>query len=173
MKRYEIKIKQTSELTPDELKAIIRLKQQHWNYDDASQLAWFQKNVTEEDIHLLVLEGQALIAYLDAVWVDVKLNGNPMRALGVGNVCVAKSHTNSGVGAMLIAALNFRLKSDDICGFLLCKDPLVGFYQKSNWKLLNAANITVAGAAFSHNAMGYHLPRNFDKIDKIEFSREF
>ena len=173
MKQYEIKIKQTNELTPDELKAVIRLKQQYWNYDDASQLAWLQKNVAEEDRHLLILEGQTLIAYLDAVWIDVELNGNPMRALGVGNICVAKSYTNSGVGAMLIAALNFQLKSDDVCGFLLCKDPLVSFYQKSNWQLLNAANIMVAGTAFSHSVMGYHLPFNVDKIDTIEFSREF
>ena len=173
MTKYKIEIKSTIELEKSELNAILELKQQHWKYDYESQLQWFKKNIKKNDLHLLIYEQAELIAYLNAVWIDVEINSEQIKALGIGNVCVALCYRNIGFGQLLMATINSFLKSQNICGFLLCKDALVAFYEKSDWKVIVPQKVTIDQHPYTQNVMGYHLGIDFSKIEKLYFSCDF
>jgi len=172
MKRYEIFIKSTVELKKREINRIIGLKQQHWHYDYQSQKNWFSNNIADDDLHVLVYKDKRLIAYLNAVWLNVKINNERLKVLGIGNVCVSNEFKNLGVGTLLMSAINVYLNENDVGGLLLCKDKLTGFYKRTNWQSVNA-ELFIDDIKFSHCIFAYNLKCNIDEIKKIEFPRAF
>lgn len=166
MMKIGIELKKTSELTVEEIQKINRLKQQYWKYKEQEHIKWFKENIKPDDLHLLIQRDIFLIAYLNIVQVDVNVNQNIYKMLGVGNVCVEKEH--SGMGAIMMASANAFVKEMNSCGILLCRNKLVQFYEKSNWKKYDVMEVVVMNHTVTHNVMVYdphkYLPEYAKKI---------
>ena len=172
---YNAVIKKTKYLNKTELDSIIKLKQQSWGYDYHSQMTWISQNICDDDLHVLFYEQERLIAYCDAVNVDVCIDGKNLSSLGIGNVCVDTQHRHQCVGKMLLKEVNAYLQEKNRCGFLLCKDDLVGFYRQVNWIKITPQNIVIEDKFFICNIMFFNVNSLIldSKIYKIEFSRLF
>lgn len=118
-----------------DLKKIIALKSQHWQYSDQQQLEWINKNISSNDYHLKIENADdEVIAYLNLVEIIVSFEDISQESyLGIGNVCVDKHFKGKGLGLFLMQAANYYLKQLDKKGTLICKPQLHEFYIKSNW----------------------------------------
>lgn len=130
-----IKHKDTS---PALLRSIAALKSVRWPYPEEQQLAWMEHNIEGEDWHLLLKNGEELVAYMNLVPVSPVIDGVVVPALGIGNVCTKES--GKGYGNQLMYAVNRFLNENQLCGMLFCKDHLVPYYQKFNWMLVSMEN---------------------------------
>lgn len=156
MTGLNIQLKQTKELNEYDMDSLIALKQQYWNYSTNKQEKWFEKNIIADDYHILIyLGGGGLLAYLNAVNVEVDINYSQHRMMGIGNVCVDEKHTHTGVGSILMACINAFIKQSLSCGILLCKEKLIPFYESLNWQVLSSQQVTISGQPYKHIAMIY------------------
>lgn len=175
MIELQIRIKKTSELEEKEKESLITLKQQHWGYSNKEQQSWFNANIKADDHHLLIYRKEALLAYLNAVHVDVSINQSVHGMLGIGNVCVDKHHAHMGAGSILMASINAYIKKMDTSGILLCKENLIAFYRMSNWKSVSSERVVIIGEPFDHFVMLYDPFKKFipERITEMEISRKF
>lgn len=150
-----INVKDTSSA---QMKEIIKIKQQAWDYADDRQLKWIKENLKENDEHVLLFADDVLCAYMNLVNVRIIVDGKEYDAIGVGNVCVAKNKRGMNYGALLLHSVNTVIKERDSVGILLCKDALTGFYRKAGWNEIGKdVSITVAGKDFCNHAFIYNL----------------
>lgn len=176
MMKLNLKIKQTSELDEQDLNSLIDLKQQYWNYSTVEQKKWFEENIKADDYHVLIYQGKILIAYLNAVNVEVNIDQHKYRMIGIGNVCVDKENAHVGVGSILMAYVNAFIKQSSSCGILLCNEKLIPFYESSNWKIICPKKLTIIGQSFDHVVMLFDPFRMVDVDDNnqmINLSRNF
>ncbi len=172
---YSIVIKRTRELLIDETNDIIRLKKQHWPYNDDEQMQWFKSNIRSDDMHILIRDGSQLIAYSNAVNVEIKVNNNQYSALGIGNVCVDKVKSDKGIGTLLMACVSILIKKKNTCGVLLCKQNLVGFYSASKWQIVHTNRASICNNPFDGIIMMLD-PQNVvysNRIDCLQLNRYF
>lgn len=118
-----------------DLKKIIELKNQHWNYSYQQHLEWINKNIDPNDYHLRIENADfEVIAYLNLVEILVAFENTSQESyLGIGNVCVDNHFKGKGLGLFLMQTTNYFLKQLDRKGTLICKPQLHEFYSKSNW----------------------------------------
>jgi predicted N-acetyltransferase YhbS len=174
MKKLEIEIRETKDLSEQQIVEINGLKQQHWKYSEAEHMRWFRENIKQDDKHVLLREGGELAAYLNLVNVDVKISGKTIKMLGIGNVCVSVTKEGSGMGAVLMAVTNSYLKRKKLCGILFCRDKVVGFYIRAGWEKVEAREIAVEEKLCDCNAMIYDPLRTIpENIEKISVNRDF
>lgn len=127
-----IKFIQHSDIQSQDINKIIALKQQHWPYSFSSQKEWIKNNLTANDYHLLVLtSNETLIGYMNLV--VRKINNNPI--LGIGNVCINKTHEHQGFGILLMQLCKHYSNQLSTDCALLCKSELIPFYEKSGFYL--------------------------------------
>lgn len=155
MTEWNMQLKQTKELNEHDMNSSIALKQQYWNYSTVEQKKWFRENIIADDYHILIYQGELLLAYLNAVNVEVEINYFKHRMMGIGNVCVAEKHAHTGVGSILMACTNAFIKQSSSCGILLCKKKLIPFYESSNWQILSPQQVTISGQSYAHIVMLY------------------
>lgn len=119
--------------------------------------------------------GGVLLAYLNAVNVDVIINQSLHRMLGIGNVCVNKGHAHSGVGSVLMACINASIKKMNTSGILLCKEKLIDFYRASNWIEIVPEKIKLLDQPFTYRVMVYDPIKIFGNTGtkKLEIFRSF
>lgn len=177
MMEMNIQLKRSKELNEQDMNSLIALKQQYWNYSTAEQKKWFEKNINADDRHILIYRGGGvLLAYLNAVNVEVDIDDSRHRMMGIGNVCVDEKHAHAGAGSILMACMNAFIRQSSSCGILLCKERLIPFYESSNWQVLSSPQVTISGRPYGHMVMLYDplrmlalgeskhmisLPRNF------------
>ena len=140
------------------------------------QKEWFDTNIKPDDYHLLIWSNETLIAYLNAVKVEIRTETSLYRALGIGNVCVSKTEAHRGIGSIMMACINSYIASLNIFGVLLCKKELVPFYTNSNWQILETENVFIKEERFENIVMIYDAKRRIDFRDKsneIHLSRSF
>ena len=169
-------IQRNDSLTEKQKETVIALKQQHWPYPYESQKRWMDENLREDDLHILGYINDELVAYLNLIRVDVLCDSETLPLIGVGNVCVSSSYLKRGLGKELIKYVNVYFENHDICGILLCKDSLVSFYQKCNWKsVANNKHILLCEEPYHHHVL---LSREaeyskFEQSSEIRIRRNF
>lgn len=168
---YKLKLIKHSDINKNMLlNQVIKLKQQYWKYSYDSQVEWLDNNLSEDDMHVCLLFNTKLVAYLNAVNLDIIADGRIENASGVGNVCVDEAHLSKGWGHVLISFYNCILKENNQKGILLCQDKLVGFYRKCNWLLIDKrVSVTISEKRFLHNTMivnWVNKPKDLLKINK-------
>lgn len=131
----EFKFLIQSQVTAIELENIISLKKNHWDYSIEDHNDWIRKNIYENDIHVLMLENDVLVGYLNLIKTEVTINNESHQFLGIGNVCTKDK--GRGYGKKLMMEVNNYLIVNTQSGILLCKDSLVKFYEKANWIIVN------------------------------------
>lgn len=128
-----------SQLDKQELEKIVDLKKKYWNYTSEEHLYWINLNVKGNDIHILMFEKEELKAYLNLINIEVRINHITYFFIGIGNVCSREK--GKGYGTILFKELNNYLIQENKIGILLCKDSLVPFYLKNDWKLLDKQKV--------------------------------
>jgi predicted GNAT family N-acyltransferase len=124
-----------SKLSNKTLDEIIRIKSIYWKYDYNQQKSWIFENINNKDLHLIMLnENGNINGYLNLVNINININYQIYKALGIGNICV--NPNKSGYGSVLLAHLNESLKQYNKIGILFCDDNLISFYKKNNWELI-------------------------------------
>ena len=76
-----------SELSKTDLEKIISIKKKHWNYTSKEHENWISDNIFNDDIHVMMLENEILVGYMNLVNVEVIINNQKKSFLGIGNVC--------------------------------------------------------------------------------------
>lgn len=132
---FEIRAIPHSQVTKEQLDQIIQIKSIAWPYPYEAQQNWIKKNLKESDIHVLLQNEQnESVAYLNLIPIVLKLDGAPISAFGIGNVCALE--TGKGWGRVLIDKINEFLEINHAIGLLFCKESLVRFYSESHWTVL-------------------------------------
>ena len=135
---FKTKFVRHSDMKSDEIQKIISVKQQYWDYSFESQMKWINDNLFDDDYHLwFELNTGEIIAYLNIVNLDVRVDESNKRLLGIGNVCVDKNVLGNGLGKLLMQTANYYIKNTNEVAILLCKKHLLGFYQKAGWHVYN------------------------------------
>jgi predicted GNAT family N-acyltransferase len=121
-------------ISSDKHDKIIMLKDQYWHYPKESHEKWRQENLNDDDYHLwLENDSGVIFAYLNLVFLKIRIEKRNEEALGVGNVCVSKDFSGKGVGLLLMQICNYYISYHEKRALLLCKRSLSGFYRKSGW----------------------------------------
>ncbi len=135
---------------------IAELKEQHWKYGIDSQLQWMHLNIKNDDYHILGLDEQnQILAYATIVCINVLIDGRKNNYYGLGCVCIDKRIEGQGYGKKLIENANIFLQHNDKIGFLLCKESLVSFYKKCNWKEVSYSKATVSKQQYNLKIMAF------------------
>lgn len=145
---------------------IIRLKRTVWPYSTESHLEWIERNMYDNDVHLLIWEDTSLIGYLDMVKVTGSLN-----AWGIGNVVVSPRKQKKNIGLLLMNLCDFYLANTNTPGILICKETLIGFYAKCGWSEFNKDVFLSNNAKLSYHLFTRRL--NQDMFDYLKIDRIF
>ncbi|AZI23398.1 GNAT family N-acetyltransferase [Chryseobacterium taklimakanense] len=152
------------ELYAEKLADIIALKSMRWPYSFDQHKNWIQENIKPEDVHLLIYDGEKLVAYTNFVAVKANINASEIPFMGIGNVCTAES--GKGYGNILMNAVSETVSVNNWRGLLFCKDHLVLYYEKFGWKLVPKRNI-LTGNLKAINTMTFNYPED---IYQLEYS---
>ena len=128
-----------SELSRTELEKIISIKKKHWSYTSIEHENWISDNICNDDIHVMMLENEILVGYMNLVNVEVIINNQKNIFLGIGNVCSLIQ--GKGYGKKLILGVQEFIIKNNFKGILFCKNKLVDFYKKYNWNLIDVNSI--------------------------------
>lgn len=150
---YSLYIVKHSDISVADVERAITLKSVAWPYPKASQMQWIKDNMTSKDIHVFLQEDGEDVAYLNIAMVNALINGIDTICAGIGNVCSIRK----GCGKELMLRVNDFITSLNLPGILFCKDKLVGFYGKYDWKLLNPERVTTAYLDDGINTMVLNL----------------
>lgn len=136
---------------------IAYLKDQHWPYGLESQILWMKDNIEMDDAHLMGEEQDGnmveLKAYITLTNLSVMIDDLYIDCLGVGGVCVDKAIQHSGIGRLLMQEARKYINKQGRMGILLCKAPLVPFYEKCGWEPVQYQSALVAETNYEHNIM--------------------
>lgn len=166
------KVIKHSDITEDELRQIVQLKDQHWPYGLESQKHWIDNNIIIDDYHLCGMDDNILVAYMAIVHVDLEIDSQRIDCLGLSNVCVDKNVEKKGFGGKLVSEANRFIIAKKLTGLLLCKESLVPFYQKYGWRLLDYVEASVGGVPYDKRVMIY-ANRDLNDVDFIIINRNF
>lgn len=134
-----LKIIKQKVLSDDILMEIISIKSTAWPYTTDQHKNWIKSNLKDEDLHVLLYSNNEVMAYLNLVNIELKINDNLTQGFGIGNVCSLQK--GKGVGSKLMTLVYEFLSSKNKVSLLFCKFSLVGFYKKHGWKLVNPDNV--------------------------------
>lgn len=115
------------------LRRICEFKRLNWDYPTDSQLEWLKTNLEKDDIHLLMVENDRFVGYLNIVNLILYCDGTPEDAYGIGNVCIHPKYKGLSLGALIMASARYYCRVNRKVGVLFCQDKNVGFYDACNW----------------------------------------
>ena len=121
-------------LKEDLLLSLCEIKRAAWNYSLTNQKKWIIENSKKSDIHVLLIEDESYIAYLNLK--KIKLfndKGLIVDSFGIGNV--SSKFSKKGYGSKLIRGVNEYLIRENKIGVLFCKKELTSFYLRNNYKI--------------------------------------
>lgn len=153
---YSLQTIKHSEISQSDLVRAITVKSAAWPYPMESQLAWMKDNLLPIDTHVFLQEDGCDVAYLNIAMVHVNIDGIDTLCAGIGNVC----STRTGGGKNLILRTNELITEKNIPGILFCRDKLVGFYSKYNWKVINPKQVTLTHLGEGINTMVLNINEN-------------
>lgn len=169
------KILEHEKLTNSCKEQIAKLKEQHWEYGIQSQLEWMYKNICSKDLHLIgeTRDGKNgyICAYLNMVHLNIWFDEKLIDCIGIGNVCVNKKYEHLGYGIKLLEQVNKYLRGSEKQGILLCRDLLVRFYKKCDWKVLSSKHVIIGTSKYTHKVMMY--PEIKREVNKIKIEKNF
>lgn len=160
------------ELSKEELLNIAYLKDQHWPYGIESQIKWMKENIAPDDLHLmgyLSNDDTVLIAYITLSDIEVTIDDQCTKCIGIGGVCIDKEHMHLGIGKQLVNKASDYISESGKQGVLLCKDKLVPFYEKCHWNKAEFQKAIIANKNYNDKIMLFSnsLTCTYIKIDRI------
>jgi len=146
-----------SECPKELLNNICLLKSQYWHYSIQKQIEWMNRNISQNDVHLILKNEETIIAYLAITKGKIQIDDSRENEfLGIGNVCVDKNYLKREYGFLIMKIAEFYIKQNREIGLLLCQENNVLFYKKGNWLLHNGSTY-VCEEKFDHFLFYYNV----------------
>lgn len=138
---YKLKVIRHSDISRNDIDEIIHIKHKAWPYSYLDQVKWIEDNIETSDLHVLLLNNEDAIAYLNLINIELTIDENIYYAFGIGNVCATER--GKGYGKELMLHTNHYLRENNKIGLLICKQNLVSFYKGVGWKPIEKENTRV------------------------------
>lgn len=145
------------------LDQVVAIKSIAWPYSYEDQLKWISKNLRPTDIHVLLYEGNILVAYLNLIDIDFLLDGESLQGFGIGNVCSMQK--GKGYGSELLKVTNSYLLQEQKTGLLFCKENLIPFYSLNQWLLLKKESLKLSFNNLEIETMAFNLIDTFRMLE--------
>ena len=153
---YTVQFIRNGEADEAIINRVIALKQVAWPYSDESQIIWLRNNLSSEDIHVILKQGEKDVAYLNLCEVYGEINGIHTKIRGVGNVCAVIK--GMGYGSNLFVELNDYLKRNNEIGMLFCHARVDHFYAKCGWTLMDRRVFDIHGITPDVHIFSFNMP---------------
>lgn len=156
----KIKLIKHKDINSETLLDIIKVKSIAWPYPLNKQIEWIENNLKDDDIHVLLTDDKSkTVAYLNIVKTSISIDDEIHKCWGVGNVCSIKK--GSGFGKEILNLVNEWITKSNCIGLLFCKEELIPYYEKTNWRSINKKNINLCNnenisvMTFNHTGFSY------------------
>jgi len=159
-----VKIVLHKNINRKDLLLICDIKRAFGDYSLESQLDWINNNLADDDVHFMLFNNGVLVGYLNIINTYFKCNGILYSAFGIGNVCTIEKCM--GYGSLLLEKINCYILKKNKYGLLFCKNNLIAFYSKYNWKLVNVDSKELITNCI--NTMVLSSNKTFESIDYNE-----
>ena len=162
--QYNLKSIASDKLTNKEIKDICLLKDTQWKFGIKSQINWFNNNIKKNDLHNLFYINSKLVGYtlLRKRTFEIKALNKKAKYLLFDTLVIDKKYRDIQLSKLIMNFNNMIIKRSTLFSFLICKDKLVSFYKKNNWKKLNKKTFNIVDYPFSSNGMIFNK-LNFNK----------
>lgn len=147
-----------------QIEEIIEIKSKAWPYSFNSQLEWITTNLKDSDIHVLLLLKGSVVAYLNLVEIEIKIDGTSQKCYGLGNVCA--SEKGKGWGKEIMTQTNSFIKLRNKIGLLFCKKSLINFYKLNNWELVEKRKLLLL---FDNESIETMIFNSGSEYNQLEF----
>ena len=144
------------------LERVIALKQSAWPYPKESQMAWMHDNLKGDDLHVILMQDDKDVAYLNLCDVKCDINGIETQCKGIGNVCSAIK--NKGYGKKLMMLINEWLKYNNFVGLLFCHHYVEPFYSRCGWIKVDNSICDVSGITLETFTYAYNIQKPIQSI---------
>ncbi len=132
----------TKNLSKHLIKNIIYLKMEHYKYNFNNQYKWFKKNIQNMDKHNLALFKNEIIGYTCLRQKKILIGRKKILKILLFDTCVVKKKKrNAGIGTKLMNYNNKIISKSKKPSLLLCKQKLIKFYKKFNWKNIKKSKV--------------------------------
>lgn len=145
-----------SKITPEILERICKIKAISWPYSIEEQKKWIKSNLKPDDSHFLLTQDNVDVAYFNLVGITIRINGEDIDALGVGNLCTIERR--KGYGRQMMKLANKYIESNNKIGLFFCRKELVKFFSSLQWSevdksvvKLTSTDRDVATIIFNHH----------------------
>jgi predicted GNAT family N-acyltransferase len=162
---FKLKVIAHCEVSQNDLNEIIKVKTVAWPYPYEKQLKWLNENLNADDLHLLLLEDNITIAYLNLINIELEINNEKYKSLGVGNVCSAEK--GKGFGNKLMKLTNQFIKKNRKPGLLFCKPELINFYGKFNWVVIEKDRLRLNLNNQNTETMSFNISNNVQSLSYL------
>lgn len=162
---YKLKKIKHANISKSELHEIIKIKSISWPYSFENQINWLKENITDSDLHLILMKDNVSVAYLNLINIRLEIDKKIFDAFGIGNVCSIEK--GMGYGGELIKQTNNYIKLKNRTGLLFCKDELIKFYKINDWKLVDKSLVILPFCEVEINAMIYN---SFEIRNEIKYN---
>lgn len=159
---YSIEIIKHKDIKLSNLIDIIDIKSKAWEYSYQEHMQWIENNILPDDIHILLLENNKYVAYLNLVDITLMIDNSNHKGYGVGNVCSIEK--GKGYGKKLMKFANNIIIEEKRVGLLFCKDSLVDFYSKTDWKLIEKEHLSLLFDNNMINAMFFNFEKEYNMV---------
>lgn len=164
-------IKKHCDLSEKEWNEIAFLKEQHWPHGIESQKKWIAANFEENDLHIILYQEDAPVAYASLNVIRCVIDSAQEEMLGLGGVCVTKTHQKQGLGKKVVECANAYITASQQPGLLLCHKELTGFYSLCAWKMMDCQKVSVADEVFTHYVMSFG--KNYGSVMRLVIPKNF
>ena len=152
----------TFKLNKKHIYQILRLKDSHWKFGYKSQKSWFEKKISANDFHNLMIINNEIVGYtlLGSRSLFIYANKSKAKKLKYtlfSTLILKKKFRNYFYASKMMKFNNkiiLRLKKPS---FLICKKTKINFYKFYKWKLINKKNFLLKGHNTKLKAMIYNL----------------
>ena len=158
-KEYNLKSIITKKLLDREIKEICLLKDKEWGFGIKSQIKWFRNNVKKYDINNLLYLKSKLVGYtlLRKRTYKLKNSSKKNKYLLFDTLIIDKKYRRRRLSNLIMNFNNLIIKELGFFSFLICKDEMVKFYIKNEWKKLNNKKFSIMDYPFSSNGMIFNI----------------
>lgn len=124
----------TSQLSKETIEKILKLKDSHWKKGMISQTNFFNKNISKNDIHIMLLlknklSGYVLLRKKKYIYKNKKLN-----YLHFDTLIIKKNLRNKKLTPFLMSYVNNVINIEKKISLLFCDKKMLNFYKIYKWR---------------------------------------
>jgi len=156
--------KRKKELTNSEVNLICALKDSEWKYGLSSQKKFFEKFQKKNDLCNFLYFKNDLVGFTVLRKRLYRYNNIRGDFLLLDSMILKKKYRKNNFKELLMNFNNQIIKLENKFGILFCKNQLLKFYKKFNWKKYEKKKLKVEGYNKIDYVMAFNFKKNYKKI---------